>query len=221
MNFLEHEVPILTSLHSVRRQLAFADRAYCGVARCIEDANRLATNLRDIAFFQEHEAAGDRQQRCHIRGREILIYAQADDRRTALTRHDDALGIRFAYDSERVSALQFGHGLAYGRQQIRGRGRVMVDAMRDDFGIRFRGEAIAQVLELRAQRLVIFDDAVVHDRDPAARNVRVSICRGRNSMSRPAGVRNTDRSMDRLSIQRVLEDFDFADRAQPPQLPVV
>ena len=121
MNFLEHEVPILTSLHGVRRQLAFAHRAYCGMARRIEDPNRLAANLGDIAFFQEHEAARDRQQRGHIRGREILIDAQADDGRTALTRHDDALGIRFADHRERVSALQFGHGLAYRREQIRGR----------------------------------------------------------------------------------------------------
>ncbi len=51
----------------------------------------------------------------------------------------------------------------------------MVNAVRDDLGVGFRGEAVTQALELRAQRLVIFDDAVVNDRDPVARNVRVGV----------------------------------------------
>ena len=92
-----------------------------------------------------------------------------------------------------------------------------MNAVRDDLGIGVRSEAIAQVLELRTQRLVILDDAVMHDRDRAARNVRVRICRGRYAVSRPAGMGDTDRSMHRLEVQRVLQDFDLADRAQAAQ----
>jgi len=45
---------------------------------------------------------------------------------------------------------------------------MMVNAVRDDLGVGFRGKAVTQAFELRAQRLVIFDDAVVNDRHIAA-----------------------------------------------------
>ena len=79
----------------------------------------LAANLGDIAFFEEHEAARDRQQRGHIGGHEILIDAETDDDGTALARHHDALGIRLAHHRQRIGAVQFGDRLAHRREQIR------------------------------------------------------------------------------------------------------
>src|SRR5580704_7235835 len=117
--------------------------------------------------------------------------------------------------------MQFGYGLAYGLQEIGRGGEVMVNTMRNDLGIRFRREAVAQALELRAQGLVIFDDAVVDNRDLAARNVRVSVFRGGHSMSSPAGMSDAYRSVDRLRIQCILQDLDLSDRAQPGQPPMV
>jgi len=43
-------------------------------ARRVQDPDRPAPNLCDVAFLQEHEAARDRQQRRHVRSREILLY---------------------------------------------------------------------------------------------------------------------------------------------------
>ena len=98
---------------------------------------------------------------------------------------------------------------------------MVVNAMRNDLCIGFRGEAISQTLELRTQLLVIFDDAVVNNRDRAARNVRVSVFRGGHPMSSPTGMSNADRSIDRLRVPCLLQDFDLADRSQAGEMPVI
>ena len=101
-------------------------------------------------------------------------------------------------DRERIGAVQFGDGLAHRLEQIGGVRQMMVNAMRDDLGVGLRAEAVAQLVESGAQRLVIFDDAVVHDGDAVARHVRMGIARGRNAVGGPAGVRDADVPGDRL-----------------------
>ena len=61
VNFLEHEVPIVAPLGGIRRHIAFAYRTLHESAVGIQNLHGFAPNLRNVAFFQEHEAAGDRQ----------------------------------------------------------------------------------------------------------------------------------------------------------------
>ncbi len=85
MDFLEHEVAVQALLGAPRRKARFR----C-TARSIElpslssNANALALDLRDVAFFQEDEAAGDGQQRRHVGGDEVFFDAEADDDRGSL-----------------------------------------------------------------------------------------------------------------------------------------
>ena len=96
----------------------------------------------------------------------------------------------------------------------------MVNAMGDDFGIRLGGEFVAEIDEPGAQRLVVLDDAVVHDGDAVARYVRMSVAGGRQAVGRPPGVRDADMPRDRLGVQAVLQHLHLAESATARQLMV-
>ena len=95
---------------------------------------------------------------------------------------------------------------------------MMVDAMRDHFGVGFRAEGVPEVDEPGPQRLVIFDDAVVHDGDPVARDVRMRIARGRHAVGGPAGVGDADVTLNRRRGEGVLQSLDLAHRAHAGEL---
>jgi hypothetical protein len=90
-----------------------------------------------------------------------------------------------------------------------------MNAVRDDFGVGLRTEAVAQVLELGAQQIVILDDAVVHDGDAVAGNMRMRVAHRRHAVRRPARMRDADVARDRRLGDRILQDLDLADCAQP------
>jgi hypothetical protein len=73
MNFFQHEVPVQALLCCISAQRAFADRALDGIAFTIDDADRLAANLRNVAFFKEYEAARHGEEGGHVGGHEVLI----------------------------------------------------------------------------------------------------------------------------------------------------
>jgi hypothetical protein len=75
-------------------------------------------------------------------------------------------------------------------------------------------------LEFLAQLLVVLDDAVVHDREAVAREVRMSIALARYSVRGPARVRNAGATLDRQFDQGLLERAHLADRTQALQMPV-
>jgi hypothetical protein len=169
VNLLEHEVAILSALHGVGGQFAFAYAARGGRARRIQDGDGFAANLRHVAFRQEHEAPRHRQQCSHVGGNEVFIDAEADDDGTAFACRDDAFGIRLAHHGQCIRAPKFRHRFSNRGEQISRGAKMMMDPVRDDFGVGLRRERVAQAFELGAQRFMIFDDAVMHDGDPAAR----------------------------------------------------
>ena len=77
--------------------------------------------------------------------------------------------------------------------------------MRDDFGVRFGLKLDSLGLQLLLQHSVVFDDAVVHNRNVAIKAlVRVGVFLGRGAVGSPAGVRDTD-----VPMKRVFLDFGF------------
>jgi hypothetical protein len=194
------------------RELALADRTLHRAAVCIDEPHALPADLPDVAFLEEHEAAGDRQQRRDVGSDVVLAVADADHDRTALACNHDPVGIVVRDDRERVGALELGDGGAHGLQQVAGQAQVVVNTVRDHLGIRLGGELVAEPLELGPQLLVVLDDPVVHDRDPFARDVRMRVALARHAMRGPAGVRDADFPVHRVRIQRVLKRADFAYR---------
>jgi hypothetical protein len=114
MNFLQHEVPVQALLRRIRAECTFANRALDAIAFPIDDADRRAANLRDVAFLEEHKAARDRKERRDVRRDEVLIDTETDNDRAALAREDDAIRIVLADDRERIGALELGYRGAYG-----------------------------------------------------------------------------------------------------------
>ena len=218
VDFLEHEVAVLALLGRIRRQLALAHRALGGVAVLVEHLDRGAANVGDVAFFEEHEAARHRQQRRDVRGDEVLVDAETHDHRATFAREDDALGLGFADDRQRVGAFELGHRGAHGLEQIFLRREVEVHAMRDHFGVGFRREGVAGLLQLFAQLFVILDDAVVDDREAAERDVRMRVAFRRDAVRGPARVRDADLAVRGVRFDCILQHLDLADRAQALEL---
>ncbi len=217
VDLLEHEMPVLAALDRVGGQVAFPHGSRDFAARRLDDANRLAADFGDVALLEKQEPPRHGQQRGDVRGDEILVDAEADDDRTARAREHDAVGVALADDRERIGALQFGDGLAYGAEQVVRVHEVMVNAVRDDLGVGLGAEAVAQILELGAQQVVILDDAVVHDGDAVPRHVRMRVAHRGNAVRRPARMRDADVARDRRLLDSLLQHFDLADRAQPGQ----
>ncbi len=87
-----------------------------------------------------------------------------------------------------------------------------MDQVGDDFGVCVADDGEAARLELAPQLQVVFDDAVVHDRDGAG-NVRVCVDLRRAAVRGPPGVPDSNRAREALLRERFLEVAELADRA--------
>ena len=135
--------------------------------------------------------------------------------RAAGAREHDAVRVLAPHHRERVGAAQLRDRLLHRLEQVVVPVEVIVDAVRDDLGVGVRGELVAGLLELVAQLLVVLDDAVVHDRDAVARDVRMGVALVRHAVRRPARVRDAEVAGGRVRGERVGELRDLADGAQP------
>jgi hypothetical protein len=120
--------------------------------------------------------------------------------------------------SECVCTFELRDGGAHCAEQVAELLFVIVNAMRDDFGVGLRSELVAELGQLVAQLLVVLDDAVVNDGNAVARDVGMRVAFRGHAVRRPAGVRDAEMAIDRRLVERVLEHPDLADGAQPAHL---
>src|SRR5687767_7614146 len=101
------------------------------------------------------------------------------------------------------------------------RPHFVLDEVRDDFGIGFGDEFVAELLQLLLQVEVVFDDAVVHHHDLAsAVLVRMSVLFGRTPMRGPSRVADAVNPFERLRVDGVLEVDELARAPSPLNLSV-
>ncbi len=81
--------------------------------------------------------------------------------------------------------------------------------MRDDFAVGLRGQRAAGGEDFLAQRLEVFDDAIVDQRDFVG-GVRVGIVGGRRAMRGPAGVGDADAAGQRIGGEHGDEIVELA-----------
>jgi hypothetical protein len=86
--------------------------------------------------------------------------------------------------------------------------------MSDHLGVCIRGKTRASQLEFIAQFAMIFDDAVVNDRN-AINRVRMRVLFVWTAMSCPARVANAYAADERLTGKLALEVLEFPDCAPP------
>ena len=95
-------------------------------------------------------------------------------------------------------AAERGGGRHYGGHALL---QVQIDELRDRFGIGFGGEFLAGGFQLRAQGGMVFDDAVMHDRDTRGA-VRMGVAFGRCAVGCPARVADTGGAGERRFVEQ-------------------
>src|ERR1700722_14300659 len=93
--------------------------------------------------------------------------------------------------------------------------------MCDHFGIGLRSEYIAAALELLTQLFVVLDDAVVDERQPVARDVRVGVAFTGDAMRGPARVGDAEVAAHRFALQGLFECAHLAHGTLAHEMPAV
>ena len=115
--------------------------------------------------MQIGDAAGQRRQ-CQAVGAEVhCVLAEADRQRRAVLRADHQFGMAGEDHRQRVGTLQPAERRAGRFHRGHAAPQVQIDQLRHRFGVGFRAEFLAFLLQLRTQLGVVLDDAVVHDGD--------------------------------------------------------
>ena len=151
-----------------------------------------------VAVLEVDHPAGVRDQRGEVRREEVLALAQAHHERAAHAGAGHEVGLLDRDHSQRVGPPQVGHGLLHGGEELAFPAQVVVDQVGDDLGVGLRLEFVTQRLQARALLLVVLDDAVVHHRDLALRDVRVRIGLGDAPVGRPTRMGDADDAVQAL-----------------------
>ena len=192
VDFLLHEVAVRAQLQRGQRHVGDVHvTLHLRVLR-IEHAHAVAGDFGGVAFFEEDDFARCADDRGHVGGDEVLALAEADQQRAAHARGHHGRRIAPVDHRQRVRAVQFLHRLLQRTQQVQTLRAVMVDQVGDDFGVGLRGELVAQRTQAFALRLVVLDDAVVHQRQFAVTDVRMRVVFGDAAMRGPARVADAE-----------------------------
>ncbi|MCY1398324.1 hypothetical protein D9M71_133530 [compost metagenome] len=221
MDFLEHEVAVLALVGSFGAFVVLHLLALHGAALLVPDLQAVTADLGDIAFFQVDEAVGDLAQGQLVGSEEVLAQAQADHQRAAAAGGKQAVRLAGADHRQAIGTMQFRHRCLEGVGQIGNGFQLVVQQMDDDFGVGVRGEDITLGLELLTQSFVVFDDAVVDDRQLLAGEVRVGIALAGGAVGGPAGVGDAQATDQRLLGQGLLQLGDLAGTTAAIQLTVI
>ena len=117
-DFLLHVVVVGSQFDGVGRELRFDHRTLDGRAIDTGDAMGGAGDLGAVAVVEIDHAAGHLQQGGSIRGGIDTVIGETEQQRRAFAGDDDATGVVFTHDGQRVGALQFGKRRADGIEQI-------------------------------------------------------------------------------------------------------
>ena len=214
-------MPELTAFGGIGTQFALFFRTLHFVAVGIPDRDPGALDERHVTLFEETEAPRHGQQGRHIGSDEVLIDSVADDDRAALASQYELPGVAATHDDERVCAFEFFDGSLDGLGQVVGCLEVPGDSVSHDLRVRVSDEIVPGPLEILAKLFVVFDDAVVNDRDDVARHVRVRIGLIGHSVRSPTCVRDALRSTERVFFQRIRKLLDLAHAPDAADLAVL
>ena len=188
MDLLEHEVLVPALLRVTCLALNGGYLAAYLLAR-VPDLVGLATHLRYIALFQIYEPVGNRAECERVGGDEVFTDTDANYQGASGSRYDDLIWLVAIYDTQAIGTLKLLHGLLHRIEQANLIiAPFLVNEMRNYLSICLSLENIAGLGQLLAERLVILDDAIVHDGDIATRGMGMGIRDSCLAVCRPARV---------------------------------
>ncbi|MNN37217.1 hypothetical protein D3C81_1511520 [compost metagenome] len=144
------------------------------------DDDAVERDLDHIALFEVDDAVRGAGHGERVGREEGLVLAQRHHQRRAGAGADHHAGLVLGEHGDGIGAVQaLGDG-AHRAEQVAAGGAAgvgvgLVDQVGDDFGVGLRVEAVADRAQFLAQRLVVLDDAVMHQRDGLARQVGVGV----------------------------------------------
>ena len=167
-------------------------------------------DVHHIAFFKVNNLVGDAGQRHGVAGQKGFALPHAQNQRRAGAGADHAMRLVLVEHGNRIRAMELLHRGLDGLEQV----AVVqaVDQVRNDLGVGLAGKHIAPGLQGGAQLFVVFDDAVVHQRDAtglgthrarAVAEVRVRVVHRRRTVRGPAGVRDAGAAFDLVGADLV------------------
>ena len=194
MDFFLHEVAIRPQLQRCQRQLGRFHRALGGFTCFVHQLfNAVFAQQGNVAVFQIADFARERNHRGNIGGDKGFALAQGNQQRAAHARHNHVVRIILRDNGNGIRAVEVFAGSLNGGKQIAPVVLVfMVDGVGDDFGVGLRFKRIAQALQAAALGFKVFNDAVVHHGDCAARNMGMGVGFGYAAVGCPAGVPDAD-----------------------------
>ena len=201
-NFLQHEVGELAEVHVLRGH--FEGRGLAAHGLVIECRNAEPPGLEPchLVVLEVHNAVRMLGERANVRRRQRLIVPDSKDDGTAPPRDDDLIEVRGVQDGDAVRALNLQQRLLHGGPQVAPVG--VLDQVGQDFGVRLGLELVPGRGEVLLQNLIIFDDAVVDQKNlPGAVLVGMGV-----HVVRPAGPASD--GVEEEELERVGHDRDLA-----------
>src|SRR5690606_1626622 len=214
VDFLEHEVAVLALLQAVGGVLVAQYRVVHQLVLPVPDFSGLQRQTGVVALFQIDELIGYLQQGQGVGGYEAFFTALAYDQRATHSGAVQCVGLVLVDYPQCVSTVELGQGGAEGAEQVLFLAVVMGQQVGDYFGVGLRGEVVAQLLELLAQLVVVFDDAVVDYGQPLG-HMGVRVVFGGFAVGGPAGVGYAQVAVNGRSFQGIFQLDDLADCAGP------
>jgi len=183
-------------------------------ALCIEKVDSLPRNDCDVTVFQVADHVGKWRKSNRVRPKIHFASAISDRKRRSLARSNYQIFVPLEQEGKCKRSFQPWQRDPYCVDWLASFLQLLIYEMSDHLSVCIRGKAHANPLELIAQFAMIFDDAVMNDRD-AINRVRMRVLFVWTAMSCPARVANAYEADERLASKLALEVLEFPDCAPP------
>ena len=194
VDFFLHKVAIRPQLQRCQRQLGRFHAAVCGCACFVHQFfNAVFAQQGNVAVFQIADFARERNHGGNIGGDKGFALAQGNQQRAAHAGDHHVLRVVLRDDGDGIRAVEVFAGSLNGGKQITPIVLVfVVNGVGNDFGVGLRFKRVAQALQAVALGFKVFNDAVVHHGDCAARNMRMGVGLGYAAVGCPARMPDAD-----------------------------
>jgi len=210
VNLFDHKVPMLAFVNEDGRSSDFGWRASHVFALRIEKIDSLPRDDCDVTVFQVADHVGKRRKSNRVRPKIHFASAISDRKWRSFARSNYQIFVAFKQERERKRSFQPRQRDAYRVDWLASFFQLLVYEMSDHLGVCVRRKAHASPLELIAQFAMIFDDAVMNDRNTLNR-VQMRVLFVWTAMSCPARVANAYAADERLTAKLAFEVLEFPD----------
>ena len=204
-NFLEHEVRISALLRRRNLPVDMMVLLFNRQLHGVEDLNGVARQNRDLAVFHVRNVSGVFDQRRHVRGDEVAAVTVAQQQRRVFPCRIAPLRIVCADNADGIGALapvqNHVDGVLHAVDLVEP--EAVLEQLRDNLRIGLGRELHALFFEKFANFQIVFNDAVVNQRDLAVLgHMGMGVDIVRLAVGRPAGVPDAGSAVQQRAVFR-------------------